>query len=143
MVIDDTYNANPDSTKNAIDVLMEIKGKRKIAILGDMLELGKLSGFYHKNLGEYVNKKKIDVLVCVGEKAKDIVTGVFNKRTKMMCVDSSNCFKDVTNELGLSEGDVVLVKGSQGARMERVVFELMKDKSKAPELLVRQDARWK
>lgn len=142
IIIDDTYNANPDSTKNAIDVLMNKEGERKIAILGDMLELGKLSNFYHKNLGEYIDKTKPDILICSGDLAKDIVTGVYNKRTKLMVIENSEKFKDIINDLEITEGDVILVKGSQGARMEKVVYQLLKVKSKAPDLLVRQDIRW-
>ncbi|QHI73045.1 UDP-N-acetylmuramoyl-tripeptide--D-alanyl-D-alanine ligase [Aminipila terrae] len=65
-VIDDTYNASPDSMKAGLDVLMSTKGLRKIAILADMLEMGKESPRYHGEVGEYAASQKVDLLIAVG-----------------------------------------------------------------------------
>jgi UDP-N-acetylmuramoyl-tripeptide--D-alanyl-D-alanine ligase len=74
-IIDDTYNASPDSMRAALDMLDSVKGIRKIAILGDMNELGRRSAEYHRKVGAYAAKKKIGMLVAVGEKAAGIAEG--------------------------------------------------------------------
>ena len=70
LVINDCYNANYDSMKAAIEYLAKLPNKRKIAILGDMLELGEYSKQLHEKVGEEINKNKIDVLITVGEMSK-------------------------------------------------------------------------
>ena len=72
LVINDCYNANYDSMKATIEYLAKLPNKRKIAILGDMLELGEYSKQLHEKVGEEINKNKIDVLITVGEEAKNI-----------------------------------------------------------------------
>ncbi|MEG0391527.1 MAG: UDP-N-acetylmuramoyl-tripeptide--D-alanyl-D-alanine ligase, partial [Anaerovoracaceae bacterium] len=74
-VIDDTYNASPDSMKAAIDVLMATKGRRKLAILGDMFELGKDTEGFHQEVGEYAASAGVDKVIAVGELAKSIAKG--------------------------------------------------------------------
>ena len=75
-LIDDSYNANPESMKNAVDVLnIYGKGKRKIAVLADMLELGKQSSKLHFELGKYVSKNNVDILIAIGPEAKNIAAG--------------------------------------------------------------------
>lgn len=74
-VIEDCYNASPDSQKAALDVLSSFKSNRRIAVLGDMLELGKYSDVSHENVGKYTENKNIDILFTYGAKAKHIAEG--------------------------------------------------------------------
>lgn len=140
ILIDDTYNANPESTKYALEVLKDYSGQRKIAVLGNMLELGKYSVHDHKNIGKLVDKLNIDVLVTVGEKALDIKKST--KNCSSYWLETSNDTVKIIDTIKPRQGDVILVKGSQGARMEKIVKSLMQNPEKAGDLLVRQDARW-
>lgn len=125
-VIDDTYNASPESMKAGIDVLMATKGIRKIAILADMLEMGEESPRYHSEVGEYVAKKNVDLLITVGDDAKYIA-----EMSKQILGDEKvRCYSD-KNKL-MSEiraivqlGDIILVKGSRGMAMDQVVKKIM------------------
>lgn len=139
-LIDDTYNANPESTRYALEVLKDYKGKRKIAILGNMLELGKYSVRDHTNIGKTIDKLNIDVLIAVGEKALDIKNSTKNCSSYWLATSSDT--GKIIDIIKPKEGDVILVKGSQGARMEKIVKSLMQNPEKAGDLLVRQDARW-
>lgn len=67
-VIEDCYNASPDSQKAALDVLSSFKSNRRIAVLGDMLELGKYSDISHENVGKYTENKNIDILLHTAQK---------------------------------------------------------------------------
>lgn len=129
-VIDDTYNASPDSMKAAIDVLMATSGIRKIAILGDMLELGKEAPKYHFEIGEYTSHLKVDVVICVGKNAKEIAAGaakglrkeqIFYRETK------EKLFEKI--DYSLTPGDVILVKGSRGMAMDEIVKKIMENES--------------
>ena len=147
MLIDDTYNASPISTKAALDVVKEIAlpaGSRKFAVLGDMLELGSYSEEGHKEVGKRIVESGIDFLVTVGRRALDIAEGAQD-----MGFDEDKIISyDDTTEAGLflqkeiKSGDLILIKGSQGMRMERIVKELMAEPLKAGSLLVRQDKSW-
>ena len=72
MILDDTYNANPQSMRAAIEILATGKGSTKIAVLGDMFELGPLAPVLHAGVGECVARSGIDYLVCAGELSKYI-----------------------------------------------------------------------
>ena len=112
-------------------------------MLGDMLELGKHTKNAHEHIGQVV-KENVDVLVVVGQRAKDIKEGSINAG-----MDSENVF-DFQNahEAGeflkdfIKKNDFVFVKGSQGMRMERTVEQIMEEKDKKSELLVRQEKEW-
>lgn len=144
VIIDDTYNASPVALLEGLNTLKEIKcSGRKIAILGDMLELGKFSKSEHKSLGEVAGKIS-DVLAVVGIRAKGFAEGAIEAG-----LEKNNIFYfEKSLEAGeflktfISDGDVVYVKGSQGMRMERTVESLMAHPYKKGELLVRQDAEW-
>lgn len=143
-VIDDTYNSSPLALHEAIKTLGEIKVKgRKIAVLGDMLELGKFSTGEHYKAGESV-AKNADILVTVGVRSRSIVEGALAAG-----MSEKSIFQfDYSPEAGafvddlIQEGDVALVKGSQSMRMEKVVKEIMAEPQFAGELLVRQDDEW-
>ncbi len=81
-IINDYYNASYDSMKAALEVLKNIKGTRKIAVLGDMLELGEYSENLHKKVGEEVAKNKIDILCTVGDLSKNIAKEAIKLGTK-------------------------------------------------------------
>ncbi len=125
-VISDCYNANPSSTKMALQTLgnMRVEGKR-IAVLGDMLELGKESGNLHKQIGALVPEMNFDMLFAVGKEAKKYVEGA--KSRGMKNVQYFETVPEVINELSeiVAEGDILLVKGSRGMHMEQVVEALL------------------
>lgn len=147
-IIDDSYNASPDSVIAALDVLSELKTNgKKIAILGDMLELGPKTEEGHRMVGKKI-LDSCDILITVGEASKYIYDEALNAG-----MDKTNIFKFnehdvleaakfVQNKI-LREGDLVLIKGSQAMRMEKAVKELMAEPLKAKKFLVRQDDKWK
>ncbi|MEG0830529.1 MAG: UDP-N-acetylmuramoyl-tripeptide--D-alanyl-D-alanine ligase [Anaerovoracaceae bacterium] len=125
-VIDDTYNASPDSMKGAIDVLENTKGSRKIAILGDMFELGETSLALHKEVGLYAGEKAIDVVIAIGKNAKFIAEGGkehFN-HNQVHYFPKKEDFIDKLNDF-IRTGDVILVKGSRGMAMEEIVKQMI------------------
>lgn len=127
-VIDDTYNAAPDSMKSALNTLANTKGQRKIAILGGMNELGADSASYHREIGAYAAEKNIDILIAVGQKADDIALGAekANTGTKVLFYDTKNRFYKEAMEL-FKEGDTILVKGSRAMGMEQIVDKILKE----------------
>ena len=122
-IIDDTYNASPDSMKAAINVISELESKgRKFVVLGDMFELGDNSETFHYEIGEYIADKPIDELVVVGELAQNIMKAVEDKGSKVHCTT----LKD-TEEVALylmsamKPDDIVLLKASNGMHLNRIV----------------------
>ncbi len=143
-IIDDSYNSSPVALTEALNTLKNLKAKRKIAVLGDMLELGKYSKNAHKKGGEEA-KEATDILVTVGVRARTIAESALN-----FGMDENKVFQfEDSKEAGeyiksiLKKGDVILIKGSQGIRMEKTVLEIMAEPYKREELLVRQDGFWK
>ncbi|MBI2849045.1 MAG: UDP-N-acetylmuramoyl-tripeptide--D-alanyl-D-alanine ligase [Chloroflexi bacterium] len=118
-IIDDTYNANPVSTLAALNLLADLEG-RKIAVLGDMLELGPYEIEGHRQVGRRV-ADVAEKLIVLGEKAK--IIGLEAQGHGMKNVVFTTSHEDVVARLldTLQEGDCVLVKGSRGMRMERIV----------------------
>ncbi|MDR4508814.1 MAG: UDP-N-acetylmuramoyl-tripeptide--D-alanyl-D-alanine ligase [Candidatus Brocadiaceae bacterium] len=128
-IINDTYNANPDSVLAALQHLKDFKsGGRKIFICGDMLELGRESQLLHKEIGEIVARSNIDLLWTVGGYASEIAEAA--KRLGMAekkIAQFENVEDITTNELdGIMKNDVILVKGSRGMHMDRIVEKLEK-----------------
>lgn len=129
-IIDDTYNASPDSVRASIDVLcdMNTEGKR-IAVLGDMFELGEDTDKYHYELGRYIATKNIDELAVVGNLSLNIVKGVKESNSGIKC----NILKDNGEAVLylmsiMADKDVVLVKGSHGMKMEQIVDNVIGNK---------------
>jgi UDP-N-acetylmuramoyl-tripeptide--D-alanyl-D-alanine ligase len=142
-IIDDTYNSSPDSSLAALSILAEVKVPQgqKIAVLGDMLELGSASDDGHQAVGKKA-AESVDVLVAVGTNGK-IIGAEAEKHGLKDVIYKDNSLEAAQSILDIiSEGDLILVKGSQGARMEKVVKVLMAEPEKAQELLVRQDNKW-
>lgn len=145
VVIDDTYNSSPAAVVAALDTLAFINPSgRKIAVLGDMLELGKHSAEEHKKMGAHA-AKTADVLVTIGFRARGIAEGALDagmdERNLLQFEDAHKTGEELAALV--QAGDCVLVKGSQSMRMERTVLALMAEPQRAAELLVRQDEEWK
>lgn len=143
-IIDDTYNSSPFACESALKTLREIKyGDRKIAVLGDMLELGKHTMQAHKNIGKIV-KENADILIVVGPRAKGIKEGALEEGMKEDVIFEFLDSKEAGNfvKTFIKKGDTILVKGSQGMRMERVVEMILLDQKNKNKLLVRQDTEW-
>ena len=125
----------------AIDTVRTLAG-RKVLVLGDMLELGTHSVQAHQAIGTLA-ATVADVLVCVGESARFYQTAAANQMAPDRIYRFENS-RDAAPEVQrlMRSGDVVLVKGSQGIRMERIVKEIMAEPQRASELLARQSVRW-
>ena len=139
-IIDDTYNASPASTRLALETLRDSSGSRKIAVLGDLLELGEYTIPAHQNIG-VLAASCADILVCVGSRAKFIAETSKMAQDKIFIFGTSDDAKFKIRDL-IRERDVILVKGSQGMRMEKIVAEIIAEPQRKKELLVRQSKRW-
>lgn len=147
ILIDDTYNSSPAAAMLALNVLKSLPintGSRRIAVMGSMLELGEQSGQLHANVGRFVYEQGIDVLVGVGQESHSTCLAA-----KEAGMDEATIFHyDASLSAGeflrnyIQEGDIVLVKGSQGARMEKTLREILADPTIAGDLLVRQTEEW-
>lgn len=143
VIIDDTYNSSPVAVQAALDTLAEIKGARKIAVLGDMLELGKYTKEAHEELGDYA-KDIADIIIGVGPRARVIVEKALESGFPV----KNTYHFDTASTTGkflegiLEAGDVVLLKGSQGVRLERATKAIMANKEDSIRLLCRQEKEW-
>ncbi len=144
VIIDDTYNSSPVACEHAIQTLSELKTTgRKIAVLGDMLELGQFSVREHERIGEFL-AKKVDMLFTIGVRARKIAEGALEFGLSEKNIFQYDGIEKLVEELRplLEANDIVLVKASQGIRAEKVVAAIMAEPEKAGELLVRQDDIW-
>ena len=131
VIIDDTYNASPDSMKSGIDVLLSLEGvRRRIAVLADILELGETSYQLHYEVGEAIVKdalmgKKLDELVVIGENAKAIADAVEKSKVGIITNTFTNN-EEAASYLrkNLLSGDAILVKGSRGMHTDEIVKAL-------------------
>lgn len=121
-LIDDSYNANPDSMKSALTVLAQIgRSKRKIAVLADMLELGDMAGELHFDAGAFAASVDVDVLITVGSLAKFIAKGADSAKKNVATYsflsndEAFACLKSL-----IRPEDCILVKGSRGMHMEEI-----------------------
>lgn len=145
LIFDDTYNSSPLAVEMAIETLFEYPAKRRIAVLGDMKELGEFSQGEHQRIGESLRERDVWFLFAVGKEAKYFAEGA-----RKSGFDTAKIFEfDNAVEAGgavrqiMQEGDLVLVKGSQSARMEKVVEKIMAHPENKENLLVRQEEEWK
>jgi UDP-N-acetylmuramyl pentapeptide synthase len=118
-VISDVYNANPASMEEAIKELVRLKKKRTVAVLGDMLELGAYSESEHRKLVRRLSASGIDVFVAVGHEMKKASSEFGGTCYK---ADDSSRAQDLLCGI-LKEGDTILVKGSRGMLMEKVLAD--------------------
>lgn len=144
-IIDDSYNSSPVSAISALDVLKDISAPRKIAVMGDMLELGEEMESGHKNVAKKFLEIENGIFFAVGERMKFAV-----EELKKHNITSERIyeFEDPMSagrkvQEIMREGDLILVKGSQGVRMEKVVEEVMAEPERAKELISRQNETWK
>ncbi len=125
-IINDAYNANPNSMRRAIDELVRLKGTGKtIAVLGDMLELGDGSEAEHNKLGKYLSTSGVDHLISFGTFSSKTLEGYSCAQSGLPAQtheEAAKLLTDLTNP-----GDLVLVKGSRGSRMEQVIKALIKE----------------
>ncbi len=145
LIIDDTYNSSPVASERSLETVKDVKGvKRRIAILGDMMELGQYSVREHERIGELMYGI-IDVLITVGVRARGFAKGArLHGMGDKNIIEYDNT-KQAAKELDglIKPGDLILIKGSQSIRAEQLVEEIMAHPEDASSLLVRQDAAWK
>ncbi|HEX8591145.1 MAG TPA: UDP-N-acetylmuramoyl-tripeptide--D-alanyl-D-alanine ligase [Candidatus Paceibacterota bacterium] len=147
IVLDDTYNASPAAVIEALNTLTlaskQVPGSRRVAVLGDMLELGRYSNEEHTRIGSLA-AGLTDVLVTVGPRAHAIadearIAGLAEDKVRSF-ETSAEAAPQIAAMAGA--GDIVLVKGSQSIRTERIVEQLLAD-SADRQFLVRQEREWK
>ncbi|MFA5961807.1 MAG: UDP-N-acetylmuramoyl-tripeptide--D-alanyl-D-alanine ligase [Parcubacteria group bacterium] len=143
-IIDDTYNSSLASAEGALEVLREMCQARKIVALGDMLELGKSTEEDHRMLAKKFLEVGGDIFLAVGKRMQFAV----DELNKHEFAGEIYAFSDPMSagkklQEILRPGDVVLVKGSQGMRMEKIVEEVMAEPERAEELLCRQNLEWR
>jgi UDP-N-acetylmuramoyl-tripeptide--D-alanyl-D-alanine ligase len=146
VLIDDSYNASPAAVEEALASLNLIAGElklRRIAVLGDMLELGRYSHEEHDRIGRLA-ARQCDVLVAVGVRATGIAAAAKEAGMNEEQIQTFSTSVEAADALlrGVGEGDVVLIKGSQSIRTERIVEALLADPSDRSQL-VRQDTEWR
>ncbi len=142
LLIDDTYNSSPESAIAALATLYEVPAKKKIAILGQMNELGDFSQELHEQVGTYCDPKKLDIVVTIGPDANKYLAAIAQKRgCKVMRCPSPYHAADVIRPL-IEKGTVVLAKGSQnGVFAEEALAQILADQKDAKKL-VRQSRAW-
>ena len=121
-IINDCYNANYDSMKAAIEYLGKINANKKIAVLGDMLELGEFSKGLHEKVGEEVAKNNVDILITVGSLAKDIAKKAIEKGMQekdIYTCDNNNEAIELIRQKA-NKGDAVLLKASNGLNFQEI-----------------------
>ena len=125
LLYDDSYNANPASLQAALDTLAGFAATRRLAVLGDMKELGADEDTWHRELGKYA-AERVDRLVCVGELARFYGEEAIDRGFPRAAIDYAASPEEVTRLLDetLREGDVVLFKGSRAMGLDRAVDAL-------------------
>lgn len=121
VILDDTYNANPASMAAALEALADFPGRRKIAVLGDMFELGRATETLHEEVGRAAAHHQIDWLLTLGEQAETMVAAA-----RAAGIREGESYKNHQAVAGAllkraTEGDVILVKGSRGMKMETII----------------------
>jgi UDP-N-acetylmuramoyl-tripeptide--D-alanyl-D-alanine ligase len=127
LIYNDCYNSNPDALRAMIDVLRHTPARRRIAVLGEMLELGRWAGPLHRDAGTYVAEQGIDVLVGIRGAAKDMVDV---GKSAGLRADAAFFFEDPAEAGRLvrklaQPGDAVLFKGSRGVHVELALEEFV------------------
>ena len=145
LIIDDSYNSSPVASERSLQTLKELTGvKRKIVVFGDMMELGQYSVAEHERLGALVAESS-NWLITLGVRSRKTAEGALEHGMSEKQVRQYDDVLRSAAELQsmMEPGDVILVKGSQSIRAEKLVEEIMAEPQKAEELLVRQDKFWK
>jgi UDP-N-acetylmuramoyl-tripeptide--D-alanyl-D-alanine ligase len=129
-LVDDSYNANPLSASAGVCQLAGMVGhRRRVLVVGDMLELGERTEFSHRALGRQVAQAGIDLLVAVGEHASLVLSGAsehgMQGQRLLSCKDAEECMRELPGLLGA--GDLVFVKGSRAIGLDRLVDRLLSE----------------
>ncbi|MFC2156409.1 UDP-N-acetylmuramoyl-tripeptide--D-alanyl-D-alanine ligase [Acidobacteriota bacterium] len=125
-LIDDSYNSNPAALESALDSLSEIRAERRVAVLGDMLELGQKEQEFHREAGRQAHITGWDLLITVGPMGEDIKEGAMEAgmdRSQIYSFQTSEEAARLTPTI-LQSGDLVLVKGSRGVHTEKIVASI-------------------
>lgn len=144
VIIDDSYNASPKATEHGLKTLGEIDSSgRRIAVLGDMLELGQYTRDEHYKIGKLA-AKSCHKLFTVGIRSRVTAEGALDEKMSddniMMCDTSIDAGKDLVSII--KPGDIIYVKGSQGMRMERAIEMILDSTHNPKSVLVRQEDEW-
>jgi UDP-N-acetylmuramoyl-tripeptide--D-alanyl-D-alanine ligase len=125
-ILNDAYNANPASMEAALAVLAAEPGRRKLAVLGEMWELGAEAARYHREVGAAAARARVDGLLAVGRYGVEMAAGAVEAGLPSALAECCESAAEAATRLAsrLGEGDVVLVKGSRGAKMEEIVARL-------------------
>ncbi|PYG88437.1 UDP-N-acetylmuramoyl-tripeptide--D-alanyl-D-alanine ligase [Ruminiclostridium sufflavum DSM 19573] len=127
-IINDAYNASPQSMQAAINVLEELCSKtRGIAVLGDMLEMGDMSEELHYEVGSFIKDKKIDYLITIGNASQNIMQAAADSGKKAITLRHFNTNGEALEYILsiIRQGDYVLIKGSRGMKMEQITEGIM------------------
>lgn len=145
LIFDDTYNSSPIALEAAMEVLKNFPSRRKVAVLGDMLELGKFTEEEHRRVGRLVFDNNIDLLFLAGPRSKLVA-----QEAMLRGFNPDNIFEFSSSEEAgeailekIKEGDLIMVKGSQSMRMEKAVEKIMAHPELKKELLARQEDEWR
>ena len=142
-IIDDSYNSSPAAVKAVLEEMEEVNTKgRKVAILGDMMDLGNYTYEEHRKAAAHA-LRVCDYVISVGARGRVITEEVNEKRMNTVKVFSNSTEAIDNFPLEIGENDLILVKGSQATRMEKVTEFLLEDRDSAKDFLVRQEDYWK
>ena len=126
-IIADCYNSSPDSAKSALHTLSQINTTgKKIAVLGDMLELGKMSNELHRSVGEAVCEENIDLLLCLGDMSDYYIKGALKKGFDINNTKIFTSKDEIAEYLKstMTEGDAILFKASRGMKFEEIIEKI-------------------
>lgn len=127
-IIDDAYNASPDSMKAALELLYQRgRGKKKAAVLGDMLELGKLANKAHFEIGEYA-AKRADIIIAIGNYSESLKQGALKGKIDSKCVHTFPTVEHASSQIKrlVEDSDIILVKASRGMKLEQITQLLVR-----------------
>lgn len=121
VIINDSYNANLESARSGINNLISMPGKRrKIAVIGDMLELGEMDKDHHHSLGKHLSEKKVDAVFAYGDLTRHTISAMNGASVFHQFYEDKNSLLSDLKEF-LIEGDIIYVKGSRGMKMEEII----------------------
>lgn len=145
VILDSTYNSSPEALKEALHLLHELPGRKKIAVIGSMNELGDYAEEAHRGIAKHIGLW-VDLLITVGFNAKYIADSVLKDgfpKDKMKILETAEEAGNFLLKRGIGKGDVMLLKGSQNlVRLERAVKMIMAHPEDAKKLLCRQEKEW-
>ena len=128
-IIDESFNANPESMISSINLLTDIdfyKDKRKILILGDMLELGKFSEEFHIKIAKFINKTNIDLVFCSGKRMKYLWDNLSNDKKGAFTQKPEELIKQLNKKI--NNEDILLIKGSSKSKIKIILNYLNEEK---------------